>query len=213
MNPRDKNNPHRLIVEGSDGHTVIQLAMKHGCNWDKATPGGLPYIHAAGGIDKVLAEIPTSVVTYRRLGIIVDADEMPRAQWKRVVEKLASKDIIAPQEPPEDGCILQTEECRIGVWMMPDNTLPGKLEDFVKKLVPPEDTRWEHANHSVGHARQLGAPVKDADVIKAHLHTWLAWQEKPGVSFGMAIQYRYLLNDTKESLALMSWFKRLFIED
>jgi len=46
---------------------------------------------------------------------------------------------------------------RLGVWLMPDNQNPGKLEDFFALLVPPDDPCWGWSEESTAHAHQLGA--------------------------------------------------------
>jgi hypothetical protein len=46
--------------------------------------------------------------------------------------------------------------------------------------------------------------------IKARIHTWLAWQENPGLPFGTAITARYFGADSQEALKFVNWFNLLF---
>ncbi len=93
---------------------------------------------------------------------------------------------------------------------MPDNTLPGELEDFIRFLVPPTDLNWPYAKTSVD-----GIPVKPTPLThnwtsKAEIHTWLAWQNEPGKPIGQAITKRYLSADVEQAQHLMAWIRRLF---
>lgn len=56
--------------------------------------------------------------------------------------------------------------------------------------------------------RQDMKPV--AHQPKAHIHTWLAWQEEPGTPMGLAITKRYLNADAPYVQQLMDWISRLF---
>jgi hypothetical protein len=48
---------------------------------------------------------------------------------------------------------------------------------------------------------------------KARIHTWLSWQENPGLPFGTAITAAYLSHDSPEALKFVAWFKKLFLGD
>ena len=67
---------------------------------------------------------------------------------------------------------------------MPDNRSRGILEDFLYLLLPPESRLFAHVQASVGAIPQedvrFSAPGTEPKVL---LHTWLAWQERPGVPF------------------------------
>lgn len=45
-----------------------------------------------------------------------------------------------------------------------------------------------------------------------HLHTWLAWQERPGIPFGTALEAQVFRHDTEDALRFISWFNRLFVD-
>jgi hypothetical protein len=102
---------------------------------------------------------------------------------------------------------------QIGIWLMPDNQRPGALEDFLGKLVPTEDATWSYADEAVQKARGLGAPCLAKDHGKSLLHTWLAWQEEPGLPFGAAMKAEVLRKDAGEALRFVGWFRRLFGSD
>ncbi len=96
--------------------------------------------------------------------------------------------------------------------MMPDNAAPGTLEVFLGKLVPANDPTWSWADEVAREARNRGARCKEIDHPKSRLHTWLAWQERPGIPFGIALQAQVFRHDTEDALRFVAWFKRLFID-
>lgn len=121
-------NPSRLLVEGPDDqHTIVHPTRAHGVDWD-SDGSSAPYIHAAGGIDKALRELSTSVRVQRRLGVVLDADDSASSRWEDVRRALGVTS--APEELPREGYIGIAENgCRVGVWLIPDNRRSGSLED------------------------------------------------------------------------------------
>lgn len=119
-----------------------------------------------------------------------------------------------PEEPDPAGTIVgmnQADRSWVGVWMMPDNQSPGKLEDFARRLVRAGDEGlWDHAGQSTSAAIPLGARFAPKDQIKAHVHSFLAWQEVPGVPMGLAITKRFLDADSTQAVAFVDWLCRLY---
>jgi hypothetical protein len=97
---------------------------------------------------------------------------------------------------------------------MPDNTLPGMLEDFVKLLVPDEQEkllqRAIEAVDAIPKEEKLFITENSDKTGKAHIHTYLAWQERPGVPYGIAIRERFLKADSPHTQNIMNWIKELF---
>ena len=46
--------------------------------------------------------------------------------------------------------------------------------------------------------------------MKAHVHTWLAWQKEPGKPMGQAITKRYLDANAPHAQQLIVWIRKLF---
>jgi len=210
---------YRLLVEGKDDKwSIINLMMKHGINWDSKDES-LPYIHDHEGIegkDRLLGSIEVSIKNYYRLGIILDADDRGSAyRWEQLTNIFNRINIELPDSPEKEGTIISgiLPDSLIGIWIMPDNSSPGKLENFLARLIPVGDLCWPYADEATNHARDLGAPFSQNDQIKARIHTWLAWQKEPGRPYGIAITARYFEKDSQEALTFVSWFKRLFLED
>jgi hypothetical protein len=96
---------------------------------------------------------------------------------------------------------------------MPDNQLPGKIEDFIRLLVPPDKvkgTLWKRAEKSVQSIPQKNRLFSDNDIPKANVFTYLAWQEEPGRPMGEAITRRYLTPDAEIANKFIAWIRKLF---
>lgn len=55
-------------------------------------------------------------------------------------------------------------------------------------LIDDQDHLIGHADSATAKGEKLGAPFRKRDRLKALVHTWLAWQEEPGRTYGTAIQ-------------------------
>lgn len=205
---------HRLLVEGKDDlHTVIHLVRRHDLDYDNP-PEGLPYIHATDGYPALLEALSVAAKSYKRLGVVIDADLDPKARWNEVRHRLKTVGIEMPESSNPCGSVVTgiAGDRRVGLWLMPDNSQAGTLETFLSRLVPPGDACWPHAEASTKEAKRIGAKYPDKYFSKAHIHTWLSWQEEPGQPFGTAITSACFRTDTTDALAFVAWFKRLFLE-
>lgn len=208
-----EKSPHRLLVEGKDDlHTIVHLLRRHGLNYDEPAPS-LPYIHSTDGYSELLKALPVAAKSYKRLGVVVDADLDPASRWTEIVNSLKGVGVKVADEPVREGEIASglIADWRIGVWVMPDNTSGGGLETFLGRLVPANDRCWPHADASTREAKRLDAKFPDKYFEKARIHSWLAWQEEPGQPYGTAITSACFRTDTAEAKAFVSWFQRLFL--
>jgi len=166
---------------------------------------------------------PRDLTAEDRLGIVVDADHSQATdpddgflkRWVQLKETLTNLGYTdVPDQPDRNGTIVglnQEERPRVGVWMMPDNQSPGKLEDFVRRLVRSGDEGlWEHAVQAALEATSKGAKFAAKDQPKAQIHTFLAWQDVPGVPMGLAITKQYLDAKSPEAKIFVGWLCRLF---
>ena len=179
-------------------------------------------IQESPNVDRLLTVLPDMIRlgNYDVIGVIVDADEDLRGRWKSLqkILKKSGYDNI-PNEPDERGIILKDENDElpiIGIWLMPDNKINGRIEDFIRFLVPADDELLPIAEKNVDTLIKKGinrfsVPHRS----KALIHTWLAWQEKPGTHLGQAITYRiaktqeHILDDGNAS-DFIEWLKKLF---
>ncbi len=207
----DPSCPNRLLVEGKDDQfAVINLMMGHDYSW--TSPEG-PYVSDCGGITEMLSTLPVAAKSYRKLGAIIDADLSLPNRWNQVRSALNGSGLSLPEEPIPGGLILDgvRPNTKFGVWVMPDNRSPGTLEDFLSKLVPEGDRSiWELARCSTNKAIAKGAKLRPLDEVKGSVHTFLAWQEKPGLAFGTALNAKILDHKAPDAEDFVSWFRKLF---
>jgi hypothetical protein len=96
---------------------------------------------------------------------------------------------------------------------MPDNNANGMIEDFIRFLIPNEDKLLDKATNVIGQieTEQIN-PYNIIHTSKALIHTWLAWQETPGMPLGKAITAKYLTTEHKEICTnFIAWIQRLFV--
>ncbi len=212
MAPPRENSPFRLMVEGEeDKHAILHLVMRHGVDWEKDLKK-LPYVFAAGSDEEILMGIQSAAKTYVRLGVVIDADESAADRFKQIGGRLKAAGIAVPDSPESVGVVVPglRPDSRLGFWVMPDNQSTGSIEHFVTRLVPRGDGCIAHAEQATAEAKKLGAPFKNP--AKANIHTWLAWRDPPGLSFGRALTAKELMHDSPDALRFVDWFKRLFLQ-
>ncbi len=204
----DKN---LLLVEGKDDVHVFSHLLKHYQIPERFQIKDKEGIRNL--LDTLSVEFKDSDV--ERLGIVVDADLDIQARWqalRNILNKSGGVDV--PTAPDPDGAIFSVERpdrsLVVGIWIMPDNELPGMLESFVRFLVPADDSLWDRAADCLTRIPEQERRFPAAHQIKAHVHTWLAWQEEPGTPLGLAISKRYLDADAPHARQLMDWVCRLF---
>jgi hypothetical protein len=205
--------PPQLVVEGEDDlHVIRNLWCLHG------QPDVFNIEKAKGdGIAALLDGLP---ILLRReglqaLGVVIDADEDVQARWQAVRDRLRKAWYNIPDEPVEGGWISDAGDRspRVGVWVMPDNRLPGMLEDFVEHLIPAGDELHPRAEACLDDLEAAGVQrYALRHHTKALIHTWLAWQEAPGRPMGQAITQRVLDSNAPLAQTFVAWLKALFVE-
>lgn len=204
-----------LLVEGNDDrHVVWHLCKEHALP-EKFT------VEMAEGITELLDGLTIRIRApgLRILGIMVDADENVTSRWQAIRDRLQDNGKLqgltyttVPAAPPSGGWIsAEPDRPRIGVWIMPDNQQPGKLEDFAVGLIPGSDRLLTKAELVLQEIDTAGLRLYSAtDQPKALIHTWLAWQQEPGQPLGTAITARSLRHNAPLALAFVDWLRRLF---
>ena len=204
------NAPNRLIVEGRDDKwSILALTQLYGWDWDNPQ-GHYPYIDDAGGVDNAVDALPVSVRTYNRVGIVVDADTGQQSRWDGIKSKLHGVGFTLPAIPNPDGTVVSIGDKRVGVWLMPNNQSPGKLEDFLAILIPSHDGCWGWADEATKGAADRGALFTESDFIKARIHAWLAWQREPGLPFGTAITAALFSHQAALAQKFVQWMAQLY---
>ena len=203
----------QLVVEGkNDQHVVWALCKVHEIAETFVVEA--PSTDRSG-VDALLESIPVrlKIPGLATLGIVLDADEDVTARWQSIIQRLhVSGYTMLPAQPESAGTIIYaTGKPTVGVWVMPDNQLPGMLENFVTHLIPSNDQLSLHAD-AVLQTIELEQLNRYALIhrSKAFIHTWLAWQETPGLPMGQAITTRILDHNSPLATIFVEWLRRLF---
>lgn len=197
-----------IRVEGPDDKAVLVAMLQY------LGVGGKIEVKDSGGINGLLAAVPVELKGSElgQLGIVVDADTDIGARWDALKSVLAKAGYAAvPALPEHGGTIIQEgERPKVGIWIMPDNTSVGAVEDFVSALVPSGDTLWPLAATTVSHVITVERRFIPSYQPKAIMHTWLAWQAEPGRPMGQAITKRFLDPSLPNATTLCTWLRTLF---
>ena len=208
--------PKQLVVEGIDDlHSVVGLMRAH-ITWPEKKTEAPVWIEIGRSAEEILepgyltAKIKTRDLEV--LGVMFDADTKPRGRYERIRRLYSDLFPDLPEEMPATGLIADSQDGkRFGLWIMPDNASEGCLETFLRYLVPGESERvWEHAVESVQVAKKIGAKCRDVHDPKANLYTWLAWQDPPGQSPGLALTKKVLDPHSGTAGAFVAWFRGLY---
>ncbi|MDY6899426.1 MAG: DUF3226 domain-containing protein [Cyanobacteriota bacterium] len=209
-----KSKPQQLLVEGkNDRHVIWALCEQH--QIPETFSVEVPLIEDGQGINAVLAEIPVRLKqdNLLTLGIVIDADSDLSARWQSVIQRLQEYGYEEiPKVPPSEGWVYKSQSLpNIGVWLMPDNQLPGMLENFVARLIAEDDLLVIKAESILQDIEQ--SKLNRYTLVqhpKALIHTWLAWQQTPGMPMGQAITAQVLNYNSQLGIVFVEWLKRLF---
>ena len=200
-----------LLVEGvNDCHVVMALCKAHNV---PETFG----IYECGSDGRVLRRLNALIISYNRpqvIGVMLDADTSLEGRWQSIKSQLQHYSYTLPKTPDADGTVVETssdEEPKLGFWLMPNNQDSGMLEDFCAELAQPESLAFARECVEQAHARQI-TRFKEVHRSKAVIHTYLAWQDKPGYPLGIGITSQVLRPHTDVAVKFTNWLIRLFGE-
>ncbi len=197
--------PKILLVEGQDDRHVVRHL------WNRLRQSEPPFdIVDKGNIDKLLKAIEPEIRAPDRVvvGIVADANNSLAARWRAVSDRLREAGIDAPRNPLPGGAIMDVLP-RVGVWLMPDNRSTGEIEDFVQRMIPPDDPAWPLAQQYIRDIPEEAKKFQATKTSRAELHAWLATREKPGF-MGSAIGRGDLETDRALCTEFAEWIERLF---
>jgi hypothetical protein len=202
-----------LIAEGSDDFHVICALLKH-----HSVPEAFLFPKPkenVGGVDALLSEVPIRLkrLDLTRFGVVVDADFDLPARWSSLRDHYRLAGYEMPTQPEAGGWVHNTaDNRRLGVWLMPDNSLPGTLESFARHLIPAIDSLGELVESFIDGLPAASRLFPDERRPKAVIHTWLALQNEPGKPIGQAVTARYLDASRPIAQEFIGWIRRLFID-
>jgi hypothetical protein len=145
------------------------------------------------------------------IGVILDADDPSETHRVEQIQNKISGFGYHLSSFESTGTLLtgKPDYPRLGFWIMPDNENPGALEDFLKTLAEQK---------GLGVAEQCVAKAKEESVArfkkqhhsKAVVHTYIAWQDKPGRRFGLGFENGAFDPHAPLAKAFVSWLTNLF---
>lgn len=150
-----------------------------------------------------------------RLAIIVDADsEDNGGGYQRAIERVAN--IVQPYgftlaSDSVGGVIFQHDDglADFGMWVMPNNSDEGMLEDWIKNCIHPDENElFAHAEAVVDTLPQT--KFKSIHISKAEVATWLAWQKKPGHGLYHAVEENLIDTNSILFKELCDWLNHIY---
>ena len=193
-----------LLVEGQDDKHVVEHLRR------KLAPNLAFCCRSADGIDSLLKAIPLELRPDDRtaLGILMDANADVSARWQSIGDRLLKERVRLPSRPEDGGTVIEGD-LRVGVWLMPNNSAPGEIENFVAGLVPKDDPVWPLAERFID-----AIPIGDREFaqekeLRAKLHAWLATRKEP-LKMGAAIRAGSLDANARLARRLADWLTALF---
>lgn len=219
-----------LIVEGADDYHVLfhlfqhyditsKIVLKMNGNVRKEDRSRLQdsdslNVKVIDGIENLNLPLVSSLLDasdLQVLGIIVDADADTSNRWDSVRGTLMRCGYSnVPDQPSAAGTVIQQDgRPTVGVWLMPNNSDPGMIEDFITFLVRPTDALWPRVIKCVDEIPSEERLFGDK-TAKARIHTWLAWQSEPGIPMGVAITKHYVDANCQEAQEFVAWIRNIY---
>ena len=205
MKRRSESEPPKLLlVEGQDDEHVVKHLR------GRLAPDLVFHCKDAGGSDLLLKAIPAAMRPDERLalGIVMDANDDLATRWQAIGDRLRKGEVRLPAEPELGGTIIDSDP-RVGVWLMPDNSTPGELENFVSELVPKDDPVWPLAERYIDGIPSEHRRFSPRKELRAKLHAWLATRQEPR-KMGAAIGTAELDAEVPLATQFTDWLHRLF---
>jgi hypothetical protein len=199
-----------LLVEGKDDEVVV-------CNLcQRRNIPEVFKIKQKNGVESLLEAIPVEMKgsNVERLAVVLDADENVASRWQQLATLFRTNfGVSLPKEPGGGGTLTRIPNGPLfGVWLMPDNRVPGMLEDFLAFLIPDGDPLLPRVDCFLQDIPPQMRRYRDSHKSKARIHCWLALQKEPGRPFGTAITARYLDADCKNVELFVQWLRKALVD-
>ena len=203
-----------LLVEGNDDEHVFKAIF------GQNNLAHLDEIKEHGGYSNLIEALPLRLVEsdVLVLGVVCDADTDPTNRWESIRNRLEKAGYVnVPKNLDVNGLVITPPENsllpRFGIWIMPDNQIPGILEKFLELLVPTGDKLFAYTEHCIKNIPEDAKLFRDVDIPKAKIHTWLAWQKEPGKPLGQSITKRVLRAESPSCQKVVNWIQRLYFSE
>lgn len=198
--------PKELLVEGKDDEHVASHIWKHYHNdWP---PFG---IIVKEGFPNLLKSISSELKFRERetLGILVDANDDLEGRWEAIISRVQEVVSVNSSERPNKSGTIICDKPKVGIWLMPNNSSTGELENFIHELIPCGDRTWDQAVNFIESIRPDDRKFRPHKELRAQIHAWLATRKKPR-PMGAAIGASDLNAKAPLAQAFNEWLTRLF---
>lgn len=193
-----------LAVEGKDEVIFFKELFKHMGMYD------IVQVLDVAGKDNFKKEMPllkkaTGFSDLEAIVIIRDADNSYQSAFesiKGVLEKIEGLQV--PNKPGE----FSRGNPKVGVFIMPDNSSPGMLEDLCLETVKDKE-EMECVKQFIACAKQLKNPPKEKDIPKAQVQAFLAIKPDVPNSVGRGAQKKIWNFDAAELNPLKVFLSQL----
>ena len=198
-----------LVHEGTADGNVLGTLMRHA-----TIQGFQPF--SMDGQDKMLRffkglalsphfknPVPGYAHPVRALAIVLDAEADVSATFQSVRDALTAAELPAPAGPGEivDGAL------RVGVFLVPDNQSPGKIETLCLRSVE-DDPAWSCLDVFFNCVRENGSALP-ANMDKARAQAFLATRPQPDLPVGLAALEGYWRFESPAFVPLITFLRQL----
>ncbi|MEA1869759.1 MAG: DUF3226 domain-containing protein [Euryarchaeota archaeon] len=161
----------------------------------------------------LLSQLGDAEITH--LAVVVDADSAVNGGgYQRAIDKVT--ETVKPYgftlaSNPVGGVLFQNDDglADFGLWVMPNNSDEGMLEDWIKSCVHPDEHElFAHAETVVDTLPQT--KFKPIHISKAEVATWLAWQKQPGHGIYRAVEDQLIDTNSVLFKELCIWLTHVY---
>jgi len=212
----------QLIVEGKDAIVLSNILKKRRLNPPLGYKNKDKFIEEfvieTIGISKVTSVLKDALnkPEISNIGVIVDANDKGFESRRTLILNTVSNVLEIDKGNfdfiNDSGLVFKPlDGLTIGFWVMPNNADSGYLEHFISALINSTDSTYNHSQKIVTELlKEEWCNFSETSKQKAILHSYLAWQEKPGLPMGTAVQASYVNASSPNADKFQSWFENTF---
>ena len=212
---------HILLVEGESDQSFFKEVCKTlglDANVKVALPRDSGRFHnGKEGVFNLLPDLLNQLgdAQITRLAVVVDADSAVNGGgYQRAIDKvteIVEQHGFTLRPNPDGGILFQHGDglADFGLWVMPNNSDEGMLEDWIKSCVHPDEHElFAHAETVVATLPQT--KFKPIHISKAEVATWLAWQKQPGHGIYRVVEDQLIDTNSALSNELCVWLTHVY---
>ena len=182
--PRPIEKSRLLVVEGPDDSRFLSALLRH---LGREGEFDIRSLEGVSNFSQMMQTFPgiSGFAQVESLGVIRDADQNAQSAFQSVCSALGNAHLSVPERPLS----IAGEKPRVSVFIWPDCQSVGTLETLCLLSVRDDPAMDCVEQYFECLTHQLETIPKT--LHKAHLHTFLASREKPGLRLGEAAEKGY----------------------